>query len=355
MKASILFLVCALASGPSIFAAATALAWDADQGLLIVADGERNVVEAHDGTTGILRWTVPADGLEVPRIATGAGSGRAVVLDPASDRVLVVDTADGRSWQHQVEGTPIEAVASRDGVYVLARDSGRLVRIVDETMTSVAGSGGDATFLRFSSGDFYVYRRTAGALDRYGPDLSPAGMLAVPPFASAMQFDGDRAWLAYPQRGTILSVMLPGMTLEGEVRVGGAPVDLAIAARADALTATRLLIADPSLRVVWTTEGLQSMGRAIARGFLRGLLGLGLYRDRALEVPTPVDRVFVAGNTRFGLDSVSGTLYRLERRSAVPVARDVCTSCLVSDGESLFVWTGSQFSVLSSQFSVLSR
>jgi hypothetical protein len=341
MRVSILVLTCALASGPSIFAAATALSWDADQQLLIVADGSRNLVEAQDGATGMVRWTVPADELEVPRIATGAGSGRAVVLDPTSDRVLVVDTADGRSWRHQMEGTPVEAVVSRDGVYVLARDSGRLARIVDETITSVAGSGSDATFLRLSSGHLYVYRRTAGALDRYRPDLSPAGTLAVPPFASAMQLDGDRAWLVYPQRGTIVSVMLPGMTLEGEVRVGGAPVDLAIAARADALTATRLLIADPSMRVVWTTEGLQSMGRAIGRGFLRGLLGLGLYRDRALEVPSPVDRVFVAGNSRFGLDSVSGTLYRLEQRRAVPVAHEVCTTCLTRAGDALLLWNDS--------------
>jgi hypothetical protein len=349
MRASTLFLACALASGPSMIAAATALAWDADQQLLIVADGERDVVEARDLTTGMVRWTVPADGLEVPRIATGAGSGRAVVLDPTTDRVLVVDTADGRSWRHDVAGTPVEAVASREGVYVLARETGRIARITDETITFVGGSGGDATFLRSSSGHLYIYRRTAGALDRYGADLSPSGTLAVPPFASAMQLDGDRAWLVYPQRGTIVSVLLTAMTLEGEVRVGGAPVDLAIAARADALTATRLLIADPSMRVVWTTEGLQSMGRAIARGFLRGLLGLGLYRDRALEVPSPVDRVFVSGNTSYGLDSVSGTLYRLERRSAIAVARDVCTSCLASDGESLFVWTGSQFSVLGSR------
>jgi hypothetical protein len=341
-----LLLACALATGPSIFAAQTAIAWDADRQLLIVADGERDVVEARDLQTGMVRWTVPAERLEVPRIATGAGSGRAVVIDPTTDRVLVVDTADGRSWRHDVAGTPVEAVASRDGVYVLARDTGRIARITDETMTFVAGTGGDATFLRFSSEYLYVYLRTAGAIDRYGPDLSPAGTLEVPPFASAMQLDGERAWLVYPQRGTIASVLLTAMALEGEVRVGGAPVDLAIAARADALTATRLLVADPSMRVVWTTEGLQSMGRAVARGFLRGLLGLGLYRDRALEVPSPVDRVFVAGNTRFGLDSVSGTLYRLERRSAVLVARDVCTSCLASDGASLFVWSGSQFSVL---------
>jgi len=49
---------------------------------------------------------------------------------------------------------------------------------------------------------------------------------------------------------------------------------------------------------------------AVARGFLRGLIGLGLNRNRTSQFPSGVDRVIARGSSWIAYDSSTGTLYR---------------------------------------------
>src|SRR6185436_17375024 len=103
-------------------------------------------------------------------------------------------------------------------------------------------------------------------------------------------------------------VDLRTMKATSEIAVGAVPVDLAFAGGGTALTARILAVADPSGKRVWLTESTQSMTEAVARGFVRGLLGLGLFGGQGSQFPTGVDRVETRGKGWVAYDSSSRTL-----------------------------------------------
>jgi hypothetical protein len=142
-------------------------------------------------------------------------------------------------------------------------------------------------------------------------------------FASDLETDGRTAYLLYPREARIQMVDLASMKLKGTAAVGAVPVDLALAGGGTALTARVLAVADPSAKRIWLTEGTQSTAEAVARGFLRGFLGLGLFANRSSAFPTGVDRVVARGARWIAYDSSSGTLYRVDRRKSSVIARHV--------------------------------
>jgi hypothetical protein len=75
----------------------------------------------------------------------------------------------------------------------------------------------------------------------------------------------------------------------------------------------------------------------VARGFVRGLLGLGLFRPRGSEFPTGVDRVFPGG---FAYDSSSATLYRVRRGKVSVVAKNLPPGAFAATERGLMVWKG---------------
>src|SRR5207245_2241921 len=121
----------------------------------------------------------------------------------------------------------------------------------------------------------------------------------ITPFASDLEVDGKNAYLALPRAGNISIVSLASMKMIGTTAVGAVPTDIGIASAGSALTASTLAIADPSAKRVWIVEGAQSFAQAIARGFLRGLVGLGLYGGRQSQFPTGVDRVMIRGSRSY--------------------------------------------------------
>ena len=78
------------------------------------------------------------------------------------------------------------------------------------------------------------------------------------------------------------------------------------------------------------------MTQAFTRGFLRGLIGLGLFGSGASQFPTGVDRVFVRGNRWYAFDSSSGSLYRFTKSSSSVIAKNIRTFVVSADG--VFVW-----------------
>lgn len=180
----------------------------------------------------------------------------------------------------------------------------------------------DPAFLREGNGRMYVYARTPGILEEIDGDRVTR-RVRVPPFASDLEIDGATAYLVYPRDARVRTVNLERMQLAGEIAVGAVPVDLAFAGGGTALTARILAIADPSAKRVWLTEATQSTAGAIARGFLRGLLGLGLFGHRSAQFPTGVDRVEIRGNEWLAYDSSTRTLYRFTKESSTAVATGV--------------------------------
>ncbi len=130
------------------------------------------------------------------------------------------------------------------------------------------------------------------------------------------------------------------MKTAGEIAVGAVPVDLAFAGGGTALTARILAVADPSAKRVWLQEGTQSMTQAIARGALRGLLGLGLFGSNASQFPTGVDRVAIRGRVWIAYNSSSGTLYRFTRRSSSVIAKNVPPHGYTLTADGVAWWNG---------------
>lgn len=305
----------------------------------VVSATPRGVIVAHDGVVelragGRTVWSAP--GLEgVTGIVTG--ETRIALLDAWSNRARIVSVADGRGTTFATAETPIDGVFSGDDLYLVARDSNRVEQIGgDGTRHSVAVSS-DPAFLRAAGGTLYVYSRIEGVLQELaagGTRLRVARELAMPPFASDMEIDGNTAYLIYPRTAVMVTANLDTFEIGSTVDVGGAPTDLAIARRGSALSAPLIAIADPSAKRLWTMEGVQSVGAAFARGFLRGLLGLGLFRPGSSDFPHGIDRVMARDGMTLAFDSTSGTLYRVSGRSAAVIAKGLDSQGFtISDGK----------------------
>jgi hypothetical protein len=92
---------------------------------------------------------------------------------------------------------------------------------------------------------------------------------------------------------------------------------------------------------VSVVEGSQSVATAIARGFIRGLLGLGLFRPSGSQFPTGVDRVATRGSMTVAYDSTTRTLYRVSGSNSAVIGRDVAPGAFAIGDGVIGVWQGS--------------
>ena len=291
----------------------------------VLTDTPHGVVVAHDGR---IEWgTRDVAGVEHATFIT-ADSGRAVVLDALNNQAVLVDLARGTTERIRTAETPIAAVFARRELYILARDARVLQRVGGEDIPLDA----DPSHLAQSNGRVFVYSRTAGVLREIGGPT-----WKVPPFASDFEIAGDTFYLAYPREGKI-RVIRSGRV--EELAVGAVPTDLAFAGGNTALTARILAVADPSAKRVWLAESTQSMTEAVARGFLRGLLGLGLFGNRASQFPTGVDRVETRGKHWIAYDSSTRTLYHFTRTNSTVLARNVAPGAYSLTDTGVAWWTG---------------
>ena len=301
-----------------------------------VVVGRTGVVEvyARDGKT--LRLTTT--GVKSPA-AIVTSQDRVAVLDPLANEVSITDLATKKSTSIRTGETPIDGIFIGRNLYLLARDANALERIgADGSKTSIALAS-DPAFLRERNGTLYTYSRATGVLQEIS--TSPfivKRSVRVRPFASDLEVDGQNAYLAYPRDANIGVVKLATMKTSGRIDAGAVPIDVAFAAGGSALTARTLAIADPSGKRVWLIEGAQTISQAIARGFLRGLLGLGLAGSRGSQFPTGVDRVAIRGSRWYAYDSSARTLFRFTKRNSRVLAKNVAPTAFSVGPDAVFVW-----------------
>lgn len=282
----------------------------------VVTDTRRGVVVAHEGRVRLAGGWDEQGVRHATEIV--ASNERVAVLDALHDEVVIVEIADGRLARYKTAATPIAAAFIGRDLYVLARDA-RLLQTMGGPSVELAA---DPAFLAVSNGRLYVYSRTTGVIEEIDRGRVTR-RVAVGPFASDLEVDGRSAYLVFPREASVRTVDLVHMKMAEAIAVGAVPVDLAVAGGGTALTARVLAVADPSAKRIWMTEGRQSTAQAIARGFLRGFLGLGLFGNRSAQFPTGVDRVLARGSRWIAYDSSSGTLYRVSRRQSSVIAKDV--------------------------------
>jgi hypothetical protein len=282
----------------------------------------KGVVVAHDRRIE-LGGVWKAEGVRYAT-AIAASADRVVVLDAIHNEAVILDLAGGRAQRIRTAETPVAASFVDGEIYILARDGGVVHRVGKEDL-QIRGD-----LLRRD----YVYSRATGVLQKIGgPKIDAA------PFASDLEIDGNIAYLTYPREAKVRTIDLTTKQVR-EVSVGAVPVDLAFAGGGTALTARILAVADPSAKRVWMTEATQSTAEAVARGFVRGLLGLGLFGARDAQFPTGVDRVETRGRVWIAYDSSSGTLYHFTKRQSTVLARGVAPQAFALTANGVAWWNG---------------
>lgn len=284
-------------------AAATEISHSPARNITVVA--EAGTVSGWD-SDGRRLWS--AKGTATPT-AVVTGSSQGAVLDALRNEVVIVDLVSGIARSHVVAGGPTEGVFVADTLFVLARESGEVVRITRDGQQRLA-VGREPAFIRAAGDRLLVYSRIDGTLtlldtERFRPD----SRLQLDPFASDLETDGRYGYLTYPRSAQVISFSLEPLRESERFRVGAVPVDLAIVGKRTAMTAAQLAVADPSSKRIWREEGSQSMTAATARGVMRGLIGLGLYAPKSAEFPTGVDRVWFANRKLYAYDSASSSLF----------------------------------------------
>ena len=303
------------------------------RGVLVAQNGS---VQMWDRAARSVMWTVPS--VQTPT-AIVASDDRAAVLDAIANQIRLIDLNAHTATTLTTGETPIDAVFLTGALYVLERDARQIERIAADGTRRSLPAAADPAFLRQSNGKLYVYSRLDGALQEIAP--SPLALLRtvkMPPFASDLEVDGRNAYLVYPRGANIGVVALATMKSSGKIDVGAVPVDLALGSSSSALTARTLAIADPSGKRVWLIEGAQSISQAVARGFLRGLLGLGLLGRNGSQFPTGVDRVTMRGSRCYAYDSSSATLYRFTKSKTKVIAKNVAPAAFSVASDAVFVW-----------------
>ena len=292
----------------------------------VLTSTPRGVVVAHDRRIELAgAWK--AEGV-AHATAIAANDKRVVVLDALHNEAVIANLATGATEKIKTAETPIAAAFADDRLYILARDGGVIQRVGGHE-TAIR-----ADFLASSDGVVYAYTRATGIIH----DLR-GRQIAAQPFASDLEVAGTTAFLTYPREGRVRIVDLQtGET--GEVAVGAVPVDLAFAGGGTALSARILAVADPSAKRVWMTESTQSTAKAVARGFLRGLLGLGLFGDRASQFPTGVDRVETRGAMWIAYDSSTGALYHFTKKKSTLLAGGVAPRAFALTENGVAWWNG---------------
>jgi hypothetical protein len=300
----------------------------------VLTSTDRGVVVAHDGRITLgERWSVAG----VPNAtAIVASKEQVVVLDALHDEAVIVDLASGKATHVKTAATPIASAFLGDDVYILARDARLLQRVRGAIDIRVAA---DPAFLRESNGRLYVYSRATGSIEE-SDGVRVRRTMKTAPFASDFEIAGGVAYLTFPREARVRTVVLSTMKLSGELSVGAVPVDLDFAGGGTALTARVLAVADPSAKRVWLAESTQSTAEAVARGFLRGVLGLGLFGGRASEFPTGVDRLLTRGSTWIAYDSSSRTLYHFTRKGSSVVARNIAPHAFTLTARGVAWWDG---------------
>jgi hypothetical protein len=293
---------------------------------------------------GLLSWS--SAGPRHPReIALSDDRRFAAVADPIERTLWIVALADGAAKRVAASISPRELLFDGEELLLLSRETSAVLRLNrNGEVLATAQVGLEPSFLRITRGKLHVYSRIEGRLSELDPrTLTLLRSIELAPFAASMQAGGNDLWLAYPRAGRVVVVDLETFRPSAEMSVGAVPLDVAAGPEASVISAGEMMIADPSSKRIWRQERRQSVAAATGRGFLRGLIGLGLHMPRASEFPTGVDRLRMVAGRTYAYDTSTGTLYRAEKKGAVRLLEKIAWSAFDIDESGNVAFWSDQF------------
>jgi hypothetical protein len=305
-----------------------------------VAFTPRGVVVAHDGVIetfdpNTLKRTSKAVGVEYAG-AIVSDDVNVAVLDPLHNRVQILGGEAATTGETPTGGAYID-----HELYILERDSRTI------THRGVSLKTGANPLLCAAEGKLYVYSTLDGIFQEITTEpFAVARQMTLPPFATSFVTDAHLAYFTYPSEKLIRTVDVEQMAELGKSRVGRAPIDVALGNHATLLSARVLAIADPTEKIIWIAEGNQTAMLAFARGFLRGLIGIGVrsalnraggYGRDTSQFESGVDRVFVRSGRIVAYDSATGTLYKVTKEIRV-LATGVAPRAFALGNDVVYIW-----------------
>lgn len=300
------------------FAATPVVIFDATTNTVAVAgEGE---ISVHEGSRGDLRYARPLD-LE-PTFGIAA-KGQILLLDAITNRGVILDIESRRSRSFRTGETPVDAAAFDGGFLVLCRDQSSISHHTLDGDGRIIAVPEQSTMLEVGANRAFVYSSSSGELASFGEKLNEVSRTKTNNGASDLEISGTYLYLVYPRKGRVEAFDTKTLELREHFTVGAVPVDLVSTSEPNLIGAGTLAVADPSSKRVWREEGSQSEMQAFSRGFLRGMLGLGLYGGKSTEIPTGVDRLFKSGKRLWAYDTSSRTLYAVSTKRITKAAENI--------------------------------
>lgn len=265
---------------------------------------------------------------------------QAAVLDSIDSVARVVDLRTGQARTVETGETPTGGAFIDGRMFVLARDAKMLERIEADGSRRAIGTGNDPQ-LRVHGRTMYVYSRVDGLLQEISCEpFAVTRTIDLPRGASDYVLDTTFLYFVYPTDAVLRTYSRETLAPAGEGTLGEVPVDIELAAKPDLLTARVLAVADPSARRIWLVEGSQSTAKAVVRGFVRGLIGVGVYAGQAKDFPVGVDRLVASDRNAVAYDSSSGTLYQIGSKKSRRLATAIAPRAFAVTDEAAFWWNG---------------
>jgi hypothetical protein len=312
----------------------------------VIAETDRGVVVAHDGVIDLHRGASGIRGVANPTRIVTSGN-RVAVIDAVANEMVVIGTGGAPVLHLKTRETPVDAVFFGAWLFVVERDARSLARFDENGTRAELALPADPAFIREAGGKLLVYSRVEGLIQEIDPStLRMTRSLRLSPFASDFETDGRSGYLVLPREAKLRTFDLASMTASGDVSVGAVPVDATLQKRSSAVAAATLAVADPSSKRIWSVEGRQSATAAFARGFVRGFLGLGLWRGRDAEFPTGVDRVVSAHGRTVAYDTTTGTLYRVTKSKSVRLADAVRPGAFAVTENGVILWQNGRLQLI---------
>jgi hypothetical protein len=312
------------------FAHAATVFYDRASERIVLAD--ETSVRSFDAASLRQLWRVEFSGND-PLLSIDPESHQIAVTDRLKREVVFLDHRGKAIGRRIVEQFPVAALALNDGLLYTTRAGSLIFLEPSGASRTVAELGPEAAFLRRRGEAVVAYSRTSGkAVIVDSVTLRALRTLSLAPYGSDLEIDGRYGYVTYPRRGKLAVFPLAGQKSGSagsfELESGAVPVDAVLSGTAGVTTAGEVIIADPSSKRIWRSERQQSLSEAVARGFVRGLLGLGIQGASATEFPTGIDRVALAGTQLYAFDSSAATLYRLERKRSSKVLTGIAFTAI---------------------------
>lgn len=310
----------------------------ADGSVIVARGGNHSEITLLRGPNSEPAWT--NEGPSEPSAVIFSEDGRhAAVLDAFHDKAYLISTSRGVTRAVDTGSTPVAALFHGEDLFILCRDANVLMRLSPGGSVRLLPVDPDSIFLRSSDGRLYVYSRRGSIIEADPDSMSVVRSAQSAPAASDFEVHGKSAWLVVPSTGEIIALSLEDLTETERLRPAAAPTDLALQDSGGVLKGGTIAVADPASKRVWRGETSQSELAAFGRGFLRGLLGLGLYKPRSNEYPAGVDRIWAA---RWGIaahDGSSGTLYVLGSGKATAIASGIPAAAIAVTPDGVLFWS----------------